>query len=526
MRLSNKIIESKSRQILFDMITVIMTSFLISFEFLTFFAGYSIKKPIDKLINNINYSSNNLRPLKTENYNFFKEFQEIIDKINFFVFEYFKGLFPVLKYKKISSDLKELICFELKKQKNIISKFQNNKTISNLSDDYLKIEQDYEVFEKKLQTSFKENLKQKHTKEKTDYNFIRPVVFLFIMADGFSISFFPLFVEQIYEPVSFISKEVMIGIPMSIYMLFVAFSMPLAGKFADQKGWYKILIYGLILNSSGFFLTALSNDIITLIIFRIITAIGFGIVFISCQKFIIDNTSEKSRSLGMASFLAAFFSGDICGTVIGGMLAQRIGYSNVFLISGIFSLCAAIGTILIFKNDFKIDKSQESSKKRLPFTFRELFIVFKDKKFTSVLIFQAIPAKITLIGFLFYFTPLYLKKIEVLQSDIGRIIMSYSIAIIFAGPVFSGFMKTQGSRKFFIAAGGIITGISLVSFNFYNGFLAIFIVVTMLGFAQSFSVPSQASFVSETEVVKKLGVGTGMGVFRFWERQEMFQALL
>ncbi|MCB9482350.1 MAG: MFS transporter, partial [Desulfobacteraceae bacterium] len=413
---------------------------------------------------------------------------------------------------------KSLISSEICNQKKIIAEFGNTKSTLNISDDYLKIDQEYELFHKKLQNSLKENFLPQKEKGKTEYNFIRPVVFLFIMADGFSISFFPLFVEQIYQPVSWISKEVMIGIPMSIYMLFVAFSMPLAGKFADQKGWYKILIYGLLINSFGLFLTGFSNDIITLILFRIITAIGFGIVFISSQKFIIDNTSAKSRSHGMASFLAAFFSGDICGTVIGGMLAQRIGYSNVFLISGFFSLFAAIGTVLIFKNTLKNEKGHKAVEKKLPFTLKELFLVFKDKKFTSVLILQAIPAKITLVGFLFYFTPLYLKKIEVLQSDIGRIIMSYSIAIIFAGPVFSRFMKTQKSRKYFIAAGGIITGISLVSFNFYNGFLAIFIVVTMLGIAQSFSVPSQASFVSETEIVKKMGVGTGMGVFRFWEK--------
>jgi predicted MFS family arabinose efflux permease len=519
MRLSPEIIGLQTRQILFDMITVIMTSFLITFEFLTFFSGYSIRQPIEKMIENINRSSYELSPLKTENYNIFKEFQAVIEKINFYVFYYFKAFFPILRFKKVSSHFKDLIISETGKQKQIISKLGSGKNILKISENCSEIEDRCKNFDEKLQNSFfQKKYESDETLVKKEYNFIRPVVFLFIMADGFSISFFPLFVEQLYEPFAGISREVMIGIPMSVYMLFVAVSMPLSGKFADHRGWYKVLISGLLINSAGLFMTAFSYSIISLIFFRIITAVGFGIVFISCQKFIIDNTSAKSRSFGMASFLAAFFSGDICGTVIGGMLAQRIGYADVFLISAFFSLSAAAGAVLIFKNKDKTGESEKTDHKRLPFTFKELFTVFKDRKFTGVLLFQAIPAKITLIGFLFYFTPLYLNKIGVLQSDIGRIIMSYSIAVIFAGPLFSGFMQTQKSRKYFIAGGGIITGISLVLFYFFNGFTQIFIVVTMLGIAQSFSVPSQASFISETEVVKKMGVGTGMGVFRFWEK--------
>jgi predicted MFS family arabinose efflux permease len=518
MKLSPEIIKFQTRQILFDLITLIMTSFLITFEFMTFFAAFSIKQPFEKLTININYSSASLTPLKTENFNIFKEFQGIAEKINSLIFENFKALFPVLKFKKVFKYFKNLLKFEINFQKKFISKIENNNNLSSITNTYSELEQKLEGFDKKLQTSF--NKQKKDTiAEKTQFGFIRPIVFLFIMADGFSISFFPLFVEQLYVPFAGISKEVMIGIPMSIYMLFVAFSMPMAGKIADNRGWYKILIYGLLINSFGLFLTAFSKGLVSLIIFRIITAIGFGIVFISSQKFIIDNTTAKSRSVGMASFLAAFFSGDICGTVIGGMLAQRIGYENIFYISGIFSLCAAISVIFIFKDNCKTNNSfKTSDSKNLPFTLRELFIVFKDKKFAGVLLFQAIPAKITLIGFLFYFTPLYLKQMGVLQSDTGRIIMSYSIAIIFAGPVFSNFMKTQTSRKYYIAAGGIITGISLALFSFFNGFFAIFVVVTVLGIAQSFSVPAQASFVSETEIVKKLGMGTGMGVFRFWEK--------
>jgi predicted MFS family arabinose efflux permease len=291
--------------------------------------------------------------------------------------------------------------------------------------------------------------------------------------------------------------------------------MPFGGKITDTKGWYNTLITGICINFAGLFLTAFSFDIISLIVFRSLTAVGFGLVFISCQKFITDNTDNTTRSAGMATFLAAFFSGDICGTVIGAMLAERIGYSNVFIISSCFSAVTLIIVYMIFNKEQAVNKKEKVAS---DFRLRDIFKIFKDKEFFSILFFQAIPAKIALVGFLFYFTPLYLQKIGALQSDIGRIIMCYSVAIIFAGPLFAKFSTNQSARRIHVLTGGLLTGAAFISFEFFNSFQAVIIIVLLLGTAQSLSVSSQASYISETKIVKELGLGTGMGIFRFWER--------
>jgi len=43
-------------------------------------------------------------------------------------------------------------------------------------------------------------------------------------------------------------------------------------------------------------------------------------------------------------------------------------------------------------------------------------------------------------------------------------------------------------------------------------------IVLLIGVAHTFSMSSQAALISETEFVRRLGTGTGMGIFRFWER--------
>ncbi len=356
-----------------------------------------------------------------------------------------------------------------------------------------------------------------HGKHIIPYSHIRPIIFLFIMADGFCTSFFPLYADMLYQPLWGLSREVMTGLPISVYMLSVVFSMPLAGNWSDRAGWYKPLIIGIFVNSAGLTLTAMAQNMLQLLLFRCLTAVGFGIVFIAGQRFVAEYTDSQKRSAGMASFLAAFFAGSICGTVMGGMLADRIGYRNVFFFSGMISLTALLCCLYIFKNE-----SRESERKaKGTFPFRELFKALKDPEFFSIVFLQAIPAKIILIGCLFYLVPLYLKNLDILQSDIGRVLMSYDVAIVFLGYFFSKYLDKERHRRYYIFAGGMITGVSMICFyTGYSdsGFLATLLLVIAIGISHTFSVSSQMAVITETKVIKDIGTGTGMGIFRFWER--------
>ncbi len=356
-----------------------------------------------------------------------------------------------------------------------------------------------------------------HQHRMIPYSYIRPVIFLFIMADGFCTSFFPMYADMLYQPMWGLSREMMTGLPISVYMLSVVFSMPLAGNWSDRAGWYKPLMIGIFANASGLILTAMAQNMLQLLLFRALTAVGFGIVFIAGQRFVAEYTDSQERSAGIASFVAAFFAGSVCGTVMGGMLADRIGYRNVFFFSGMISLTALLCSLYIFKNE-----SCESERKtKGTFPFRELFKVLKDPEFFSIVFLQAIPAKIILIGCLFYLVPLYLKSLQVLQSDIGRVLMSYDVAIVFLGYFFSKYLDKERHRRYYIFAGGMITGLSMIYFyTVYeaSGFFATLFLVIAIGISHTFSVSSQAALITETKIIKEIGTGTGMGVFRFWER--------
>jgi len=531
-----QIIIDRSNQILFDMITVILTSLLITFEFLGFFVTYEISTPLKNLSTQINRSIVSYSTIPGYKHMFMKELAVMVEKFNDYIQILKQHLTPVAATKIFYPKIEAILLPGINRQFKQIHTILNKNSKENQECDDLPLEKNlhkslalFKELKQKVE-NYGKNLNHfsfyRQSQEKIEdsssgipYAFLRPFVFLFIMADGFSISFLPLFIDTLYQPIAGIPKEVVLALPISVFMLIMAVGMPLSGGVADIHGWYKPLLAGILINAAGHFLTGFADNITQLIVFRGITAIGFALVFMSCQRFIVNNTSIPQRAIGMSSFLAAFFSGDICGTVIGGMLVYRIGYSNIFFLSAFFSLLAFAVAIFVFNKSSgrRKKKMEQENSSNLSF-FKIFFKIFKDREFCSVLFLQAIPAKMVLVGFLFYFVPLYLQRVDILQSNIGRMIICYGLCIVFLGPLLSKYLDKEAYRKYFIITGGFITGFALCLFYVNPGPTALLAIILSLGLAHTFSISSQAALISETKLVRELGPGKGMGIFRFWER--------
>ena len=531
LRLSLDPIRAKLREVLFDIITVIIVSILMTFEFLSLFVTFSITSPIKTVEKQINRAANSFSLLPGRTYLLMNELNQLISRFNDFMTMYLKQMstfqlmqkwFPRMNrdFSKAVADqsdhIDRILAADHSGAREIPSGFK--RSIDQLKQGLAGMGNQVDNFTQAL--SFPHAGQEKASEppsatESSLYPYVRPLIFYFIMAQSFSISFLPMLVDSLYEPLFGLSRELVLGLPISIFMFFFAISMPLAGSFCDSKGWFKPLTIGIILNMAGLILTALSRDILQLIIFRSVSGIGFGIVLVASQQFVYENTTNHNRTVGMAAFVAAYFGGDICGTVIGGMLANRIGYANVFFVSAVFSMFSLIYLLVIFnKETMTVDDGQ----KKEPFSFEHFFAVLKDREFVTLTFFQAIPAKIILIGVLFYYVPLYLRSIGVAQGTIGRVIMGYGMVLVFMGPVISKYRKKIEYRRYNIFIGGMLTGLSMIIFYFYTGFIPLVIIVLMIGLSHAFSVSSQTSLVTELAVVKKMGVGSGMGLFRFWER--------
>jgi len=356
---------------------------------------------------------------------------------------------------------------------------------------------------------------------------IRPAIFLFVFAEALSISFLPIYAGEIYRPLWSLSREVIIGLPISAFMLFTALSFPVGGALADTLGHRKAFAIGAAVTATGLVLTGTANDILTLIIYRSIAGTGFGIVFITAQGYIVSTTSISKRAEGMAIFLSAFYGGTLCGSAMGGMVAERIGFRILFY-SG-----AAITLISVFFIYFFITEQpgcgfqtgKKSGTGRIFQRFVSLLPLPKDfikllsnRNFAALTLFQSIPNKICLIGFVYYLAPLFLKNLGSGQSDIGRYIMGYSLMMILFSQTVSKWSDRHFTTKPFIFWGGVLSGLSLIPFFFFSNTWMVAVGIIMLGLSHTISVSNQAKMASQLNAVKEIGVGPGLGVYRQMER--------
>lgn len=539
MRLSLRLVMAKSREILLDMITVILTSLLITFEFLTFFVSYSISNPLQRVVNDLIHAIRHLTPLNHPASTMMRELYQLIDRFNQFLKIGKQAFHPIFSQQEHLSTVKAQTLDMIRQQRSMIDRFARqprdisdqasvHKALLQLRDSLTRLQsrfdgfthyytaQPFSLLPPEVQRALHEDNRADHANQ-LPYSYARPMIFLFFMASGFSTSFFPLFVETLYKPLFGLSTEVMQGLPISVFMLFFALVMPLTGSWSDRAGWRAPMLIGILLNGFSLGLTAYAQDIYQLLILRGITGAGFGMVFMSCQRLIVDVTTSRNRAQGMAAFLAALSGGNLVGIVIGGMLADRIGFANVFLVGALFSLMGLLYATLVLQGNSHPEHSSEACKTPV-FPLKEMFVMLRDREFFAIVMLQAIPAKIALVGFLFFLVPVYLASLDTLQSDIGRVVMCYGLTMVFLGPLFSKYFHRPSQRKHYIFTGGVITGVSMLSFYYYGGFYPLLGLVIALGIAHTFSISAQVSLISDAQIVRRFGVGTGLGVFRFWER--------
>lgn len=343
---------------------------------------------------------------------------------------------------------------------------------------------------------------------------IRWPFFLLIFADSFSLSFFPLFVEKFYSPMMGVSKTLVVGLPISVFMFTWALSMPWAGMWSDRVGHRKAFLAGAAVTTLGLVLTSRVESLVGLLVWRSLSALGYGLVFVTAQSYIAKYSPADQRTRAMAVFLSTFFAGSLSGSAIGGILADRIGDRATILLSAILSAGAALFVAHFLRGG--VDAGV--SKKRL--TLKDFGLLLRNGKFLAITFLAAVPAKVALTGFLYYSAPLYLKYLGNNQSTTGRVMMAYGLAIIVLSSFLAKLADRYGRLRWFITIGGMAAAASMFIVYQFHSTTALLASITLLGVAHAIGVSPQLSLINDLcqDVVREVGAGTTTGIFRLIER--------
>jgi EmrB/QacA subfamily drug resistance transporter len=119
----------------------------------------------------------------------------------------------------------------------------------------------------------------------------------------------------------------------TIYLLTSTVTGPLYGKLSDQFGRRPMLMIGIGIFLAGSLLSALSQEMWQLILFRGIQGVGAGALFPISLAVIGDIFSPRERGRYQGFFGAVFAVAMLVGPFIGGFLTDNVGWHWIFLVN-------------------------------------------------------------------------------------------------------------------------------------------------------------------------------------------------
>ncbi|MFN2267602.1 MAG: MFS transporter, partial [Desulfonatronovibrio sp.] len=316
---------------------------------------------------------------------------------------------------------------------------------------------------------------------------------------------------ELYSPIPGIPKNVILGLPISLEMLCALGASLLAGAIADRRDWRTPFVCGILTTSTGLFFSAMADNGITFILARGVCGLGYGFSWMALQSFLFTNCSPTTRARGSLHFVAGIFSGHICGTALGAILAERTGYPPVFLVA-MFVALASLAFFMIFMRSFRGQALPVPSEVSVKGSSLLTFIT--NRNVFALIFFCIIPFSICQVGLLFFATPLYLNGLGMSQSDIGRVLMIYGISVVYLAPQLSKIVDRRENKKPFIVAGGLLGGSGLALLFIHQGFLVIVVAIFLLGLASSIGSSAQTAFALKLQSTEEFGVGKAMAIQR------------
>jgi MFS family permease len=353
-------------------------------------------------------------------------------------------------------------------------------------------------------------------KSRYEVEFVRPAMFLFLFAIDLSMSFVPLHMQSFDIELFGLSRDILLGLPISSEFLCAGIFLLVAGVWIDRQGWHVPYFVGLLVVGIGSLFSWVATDALMFILSRALVGVGYGLSLMSAQGLVVGNGGTRGRARGFASLFAGLYSGSICGAAAGAFLAERFGYEKVFFFGAVIVLVLILFSWRFMRSLIKQSESNlsQQGKPKHRIKLRPLLKFIGNPIFIALSVLSSLPASIAVAGFLHFFTPVYLDEIGVRESTIGQVLILYGICLIYFGPSIGRMIDRSQNKRYYLLTGGVLGGLAFVTFHTDFGIASMVVSVFLLGLSSSFVLSSQSTMVLELKESRELGEGTALGIFR------------
>lgn len=137
------------------------------------------------------------------------------------------------------------------------------------------------------------------------------------------------------------------------YMLCTAILQIPCARIADIYGRRRIFILGVVLFSIFSLACGLSGSGSSLILFRVLTGLGSGMMFGTSTAILTSSVSKEKRGWALGIITSSVYIALAAGPFIGGLLTMHLGWQSIFYVSASVALLVALGAFLFIKGEWK-----------------------------------------------------------------------------------------------------------------------------------------------------------------------------
>lgn len=274
-------------------------------------------------------------------------------------------------------------------------------------------------------------------------------LFVVMVAMSMIMPFLPLYIQQDFGIDDPHQVTAWAGIIFGANFLTAGLVSPIWGNLADKHG-RKIMIL-----RSGYFmsitvaLTGFAGSLWQLLALRLINGLVGGIIPASTA---LVASSVPKEKIGWAQGLLQSFvtAGTIMGPLFGGVLAERIGFRMIFVITGSLLLLATLVITFTVKENFvppeKKDRSSLKEDFQMIFSSKELPALFFVTVMIQFALFSIVPV-----------LPIYISQLVSSEGEkvalwAGIVQAAMGIANVFASPQLGRLGDRFGSQKVLLFA--------------------------------------------------------------------------
>jgi MFS family permease len=265
----------------------------------------------------------------------------------------------------------------------------------------------------------------------------KPVLFLAVFVDNLSVSFLPQLIRTSSEIDQ--APAIMASVAFMAHFLFFAAVLIPAGKIAPRIGPKLLLCIGALSVALGLGLLVTTESLALIVLSRVFSGLGQGILFIGVQLLVLTLTkATSSQNQANGIIVYNFNAGMLSGMAIGSLLNLYMGSQGVFIFGFIVILLLAI---YIYTLVPKISISNVSGHEK---SYASLWKILRDFEFLRVIFLIGIPTKAVMTGVIIFGLPIIMSNLGYESDEIGQSIMFYAVGVLLSNHL----VNTGPGKKF------------------------------------------------------------------------------